>query len=185
MITTFRKKGIGNYDQKRRSDTSKQHMTALLIIITLLIIGLIFAVAFLFVYHFDDVNSSSTEVDFDVLPITSDNIGMDFYLGRNATGTRLIDIYETPHSEAYLDISFVFNTFPGTLEFSLHDDDNVKVTGDPTVLKSYDGFREWRYSFTPNGSEKYTLKYSLGNEAYNVSNVRIQRVELKVPRISS
>jgi hypothetical protein len=159
----------------------------ILIPLILLILGLIFAVVFLYIYRFDfdKEEFETSDSNFDVIPITSDNIGMDFYLGRNATDQRLIDIYETPHSEGQLDISYVFNTEPPGLEFGLYNDNDVKVSGSPTVIKSYSGFIEWSYSFTPDGSEKYTLKYSLNNDTVNISNVRIQRVEWKTPVLTS
>lgn len=160
-----------------------------MIILVVLVIALIFAVVFLYIYRFDIDKGEfeMTDLKFDIIPITSDNIGMDFYLGRGATEQSLIDIYETPFSQGQLDISYVFNNTPSGLSFGVYNDatPQVKLSGDPTVLKSSDTFIEWRYTFVPDGSEKYTLKYSLDNSAVNISNVRVQRVEWKVPTLTT
>lgn len=184
MITTSRK---GDSSRRVKRSSRRTEMAMIMVPMILIILALIFAVIFLYIYRFDIDNGESQagDLNFDIIPITSDNIGMDFYLGRNATEQSLIDIYETPYSQGQLDISYVFNNNPSGLSFGVYNDSDVKLSGDPTVLKSSDTFIEWRYTFTPDGSEKYTLKYSLDNSAVNISNVRVQRVEWKVPTLTT
>ena len=164
------------------SKVRTRELAMMLIPAYLVILTLIFAVAFLYVYRFDiDQNNA----DFEVIPITSDSIGMDVYLARGATNQLLIDVYKTPHPEPFFNISFVYQTSPTGLGFNLVDDTGTTVSGEPIVKKDYETFEEWQYNFTNTSSGKYILQYTLGNDPSNASNVSIKRFEWKIPATST
>lgn len=147
-----------------------------------MIIVLVFLVSFLYVYRFDIDKDEFENVDpdYDIIPITSDNIGLNVYLSVGASNVTLLDIYETPHPDPYIDISIIYTTEPSGLSFRLIDSNGGLVSGNPSVIKEEDNFTRYRYPFTNNGSEKYTLQYSLGSAVSNVSNIYVQRVDFKI-----
>lgn len=147
-----------------------------------LILGLILSVVFLYIYRFviDKTEFQDKDLDFEMITIVSDSVGSDVYLGRNANNQTLINIYQDPHSNPYLDISYGFSNVPDGLSFRIIDDNGNIISGSPQTIKNFSNFKEVRYPFTKTDTQKYILQYSLSNNVVNISNVYIQRIEMKI-----
>lgn len=149
-------------------------LAIMIIPIYLILLFLIFSVSFLWL-HILDPELQETEPD-NLLLIGLDNIAFNTVLDNSVTDQNLITFYEEPAEDSpYILISYTYTTEPTTLTFKITDENDNQVSGSPSTIRNIDGYIERRYPFVDNGSESYSIKYSLSGS----NDVSIIRIELK------
>ncbi len=165
---------------------SYQKLALIIVPIYLLIIGLIFAVAFTYVYILDiQPSQDANGADYMVI-LGLESMSLDTFLIHNTlTYTSLLTFYEEAHESPYLDISYTYTNEPTGLSFRIVDENGTVVSGSPSTVTDYNSFVEVRYPFINNESKYYSLEYILGSDDDNAENVAIVRIELKGPVLAS
>ena len=157
-----------------------QILTVGLVFAYLLIVGLVFAVVFSYIYILEiNAPEESTEEKLTLLALES--LNMETYLRNGVSNAPLITFYDEPAENPYINIAYTYETEPATLSFKITDPNGNTVSGESSLLLQHQDFYEVRYPFTPNGSEYYVIRYTLDNAVTNIENVSIVRVELKTP----
>jgi hypothetical protein len=156
---------------------SAKKIAITIIPIYLLIIGLIFAVAFLFVYAIQ--KDDTDDVEDNVVLLSLKDISFDTYLQRGKTNQDLLTFYNEPHSNPYVDVAYTYEREPIGLSFRIVDSSGTVVGNQKTLTVDTGDYRAERYPFTNTGSTNYTVQYSLSSSTNNTNNVAVDRIELK------
>ena len=141
----------------------------------ILIIALIYSVAFLWLYTLDpSLSTSASEEDDNIILLGLDSIAFDAALSQ-ATDATLVTFYDEPSEDnPFITISYTYTGSEPTLTFKVVDSNGSDVSGSRSVIRSTGSYVEVRYPFTDNGSEYYTVQYTLSGS----SDVIILRIEL-------
>jgi hypothetical protein len=148
-----------------------------IIALYVIIITLIFAVSFLYIYVLekDDVLEENSV---ETVLISLKDIAFTTFLQKDQNEQDLISFYEDVNDDPYIDIRFTYITPPDNLIFRVLNSDRVQVSGVRTIVSEKEGYSLWRYPFVNDGSDYYTLQYTLSALSTNLSNVTITRVEV-------
>lgn len=140
----------------------------------IILVGLIYAVAFLWIYTLDpDVGGVEVTED-NIVLLGLDSIAFDASLS-TGTDNLLTTFYEEPDEvNPYVSISYTYTTAPTTLTFTVKDSDGNVVSSSPSTVNNVGTYFEKRYPLTSSDSDSYTIYYTLSGS----SDVNILRIEL-------
>lgn len=169
-------------DSSRKKKYDRDWRLAMMIIpVYVILVALIYAVAFLWLYTLDPNVGRVEEEAENIVLLGLDSIAFDAALSPG-NDQLLTTFYEEPDEDnPYVTISYTYITTPSTLTFVVKDNDDNTVSSTPSTANQVGKYIEKRYPLTSSDSSRYRIYYTLTGS----TDVTILRIELNASLTSS